>query len=318
MGFLGFKSREEKKREAEEKARQEKIREASGTIVEQKGVKTTKKDNDRKLLNNQRAQEIRDELDKKLRNFTTECQRMDCDPDAIDRVRDRLLPQIRTLSLGGDLFDAETVASFVAQSVDSVLLAVKQGDTYAAVIGINFIQEWIGKLSTPGFTQHFRDPKYVKACKNQLLLKINIEAAQRQMGDNRALAQKIQADYQAGTLKDPVRAQDEINKLKTSNAGLKNKVANWNAQLDTVNAIIEQTELVNVSEEAGSVDLATDMDELLDKKADLTADLNAAIKKTDKLRENNLASTSASITAFSDNSVSASSDEPVALDLTGI
>lgn len=319
MKFSLFKSKAEKERDRAEQERRGRIDAAAGRVIEEdKTGKAGRRDNERRQLDAQQANELKKRLDKALRDFLSECQRMDCDPIVEDKIRDSLLPQVGTLRLENeDLYDAETVTKFVLDAIQSVLLAIRQGDTYAAVIGVNFIQGWLSKLSTPGFVQHFHDPDYVDACKEQLDLQIRIEANKRLEEANRQTAAKITEDFKAGRVTG-TRAQTAIDDIKAKNQGYRQQIAAWTKMLKMKNAIITKTEQVEVIINAGSDTIVDDLDKIIDKDADVTDSLNAGMKRQEKLMEDNTTSSRSSITSFNDSSESAMNDEPTTLDLSGI
>ena len=317
---MGWLKDHKAKKEAErkDKERRAEIREMTGSVVQQNQTgKAGRKEGERRQLDAQRANEIKKAIDKRLREFQNECRLRDCEPEAEEIIYEQLIPQVSAVRLEGDLDDAETVAKFVLDSIDMVLLAIRQGDTYAAVIGVNFIQEWLAKLATPGFSQHFADPNYVKACKDKLELQIRIENNERLIEANRAAAAKIKKDFEAGRVTG-TRAQNEIDKIKAKNALLRQQNDPMQKQLAMKEQVISKTEMVQIMTSAGSARLSDDMGTVLDQVADVTDDLNQASKLMDKLNQNNTASSSSSITSFNDNSNSISSDEPATLDLSGL
>ncbi|MCR5491302.1 MAG: hypothetical protein K6F32_04145 [Bacilli bacterium] len=318
MGLFGFKSKEERMKEAKEKQRQAEIRgNAGGVEADPKKTANNKKANDAQIADNQAVQREKDALDAALRTLYNEMSRKECDDAAMDAIRDDLLPQIRALQLEGELFDMQTTSSFLKDAIKSVMVAVQQGDKFAAIIGKNFIQEWISKLSTPGFTKHFHNPKYVKSVRDEFSLRFSIERAERILEQNRLAGQKIVEQANAKQISG-ARAQAEIDKLKVANGRLRNQIATWNNQLNSVQAIISAEEMVNVAEEAGSMDLTDRTNEVLDRKQDMTDDLNSAAKSAAKLDENNLASTGMDITGFSVNEAPVNDDAPATLDLSGL
>ena len=312
------KHRAEKEAKRKEEERKAEIRKMTGSVVQQNQTgKAGRKEGERRQLDAQRANEIKKAIDKRLREFQNECRLRDCDPEAEEIIYEQLIPQVSTVRLEGDLDDAETVATFVLDSINMVLLAIRQGDTYAAGIGANFIKEWLADLSTPGFSQHFADPNFVRACKDMLQLQIRIESNERLIWANQAAGAKIRKDFEAGRVSG-ARAQNEIDKLKAKNDLLRQQNDPLQKQLDMKKQIISKTKMVQTMTSAGSTRLRDDVDAVIDQVSDATDDLNQASKRMDKLTQNDTASSSSSITSFNDNSNSISSDEPATLDLSGL